>query len=224
MPTTTYLGLTYPALSNAPNVPQDMQTLASGVDSKLVGVITCTSGTRPTVRDGAVIFETDTKRYMAYSSAATAWVCIGSNEVLFARKTADQSVTSSTTLTNDNHLAVSVQANAVYDLRLLITYDGSTSGDLKIQFNVPASAVLVGQAHAPVSTAASQQDYQDFSISAGITINYGVLGATTVGSLSGTLVTSGTAGTVQLQWAQLTSNGTATRILTNSTLRLIRVA
>lgn len=70
MPTTTYLGLTYPALSNAPNVPQDMQNLASGVDTKVSGVILCTSGTRPTTREGAVIYETDTDRMAKYTGSA----------------------------------------------------------------------------------------------------------------------------------------------------------
>jgi hypothetical protein len=79
LPTTTYLGLTYPALSNAPNVPQDMQNLASGVDTKLAGVVICTSATRPTARDGATIYETDTRLYRSYNSSLTSWIVMGSN-------------------------------------------------------------------------------------------------------------------------------------------------
>lgn len=70
MPTTTYLGLAYPSLSNAPNVPQDMQNLAAGVDTKISGVVLCTSGTRPTTREGATIYETDTDRYAKYTGSA----------------------------------------------------------------------------------------------------------------------------------------------------------
>lgn len=69
MPTTTYLGLTYPALSDAPNGPQQMQTLAGNVDSQLGGIIICTSGTRPTSREGAVIYETDTNAVMHYNGS-----------------------------------------------------------------------------------------------------------------------------------------------------------
>lgn len=69
MPTTTYLGLTYPSLSDAPNVPQSMQTMAGNVDTKLGGVILCTSSTRPTAREGATIYETDTDRYARYTGS-----------------------------------------------------------------------------------------------------------------------------------------------------------
>lgn len=71
MPTTTYLGLTYPALSAAPNVPQDMQTIAGQLDAGIGGIILCTSGTRPTAREGATIYETDTNRHMYYDG--TTW-------------------------------------------------------------------------------------------------------------------------------------------------------
>lgn len=37
MPSTTNFGLRYPALGDAPNVPQDMQNLASDVDTLLTG-------------------------------------------------------------------------------------------------------------------------------------------------------------------------------------------
>jgi hypothetical protein len=79
LPNTTYLGLPYPALSSAPNVPQDMQNLAAGVDGKIAGTIICTSTTRPTARDGAYIYETDTRLYRSYNSALSQWIVMGSN-------------------------------------------------------------------------------------------------------------------------------------------------
>ncbi|MET0419318.1 MAG: hypothetical protein ABW022_25170 [Actinoplanes sp.] len=79
MPNTTYLTLPYPSLSNAPNVPQDIQNLASGLDGKLGGVIICTSTTRPPARDGALIYETDTRLYKSYNSSVPAWYTIGTN-------------------------------------------------------------------------------------------------------------------------------------------------
>lgn len=81
MPNTTYLGLPYPQLSNAPNVPQDMQNLAAGADSKLSGVILCTSSTRPTAREGATIYETDTDRYAKYTGSA--WEYVASSRVSY---------------------------------------------------------------------------------------------------------------------------------------------
>jgi hypothetical protein len=69
VPTTTYLGLTYPALSDAPNVPQSLQTLAGNVDSTLGGIIICTSSTRPTTREAAVAYETDTDTIVHYNGS-----------------------------------------------------------------------------------------------------------------------------------------------------------
>lgn len=77
MPNTTNLGLTYPALSAAPNVPQDLQTLAGQLDTKVGGIIICTSVTRPTAREGATIYETDTDKYMSYTGSG--WVTLGQN-------------------------------------------------------------------------------------------------------------------------------------------------
>lgn len=66
MPTTANLGLTYPSLSNAPNVPQDIQTLAAGVDalfgSAYTGAYTpalTAASTNPTLGTGS----TATGRY-----------------------------------------------------------------------------------------------------------------------------------------------------------------
>jgi hypothetical protein len=69
VPNTTYLALPYPALSAAPNVPQDIQGLAGEIDDTLSGIIRCTSSTRPTTREAAVIYETDTDALMHYNGS-----------------------------------------------------------------------------------------------------------------------------------------------------------
>ncbi|QYX81524.1 hypothetical protein [Streptomyces akebiae] len=55
----------------------------------------------------------------------------GMGQVQYARKTADQSKTSTTTLGNDIHLFLPVAANATYNLFLLCIFSGSTMGDIK---------------------------------------------------------------------------------------------
>jgi hypothetical protein len=129
MPNTTYLTLPYPALSNAPNVPQDMQNLATGVDNKLIGVITCTSGTRPTVRDGAVIFETDTKRYMYYSAAGTAWRMLDSHERFAARKTSSIAADSATWTATESGSLISVTPTLTTGLTYKLLFSGAVSSD-----------------------------------------------------------------------------------------------
>lgn len=81
MPTSTNLSLRYPSLSDAPNIPQDVQNLASDVDTKLGGVVLCTSSTRPTAREGAVIYETDTDLLLKYTGSA--WERLASSRISF---------------------------------------------------------------------------------------------------------------------------------------------
>lgn len=74
MPTTTR-GYRYPAGPAAPNVPLDLQNLASDVDSDVADVaaatnIICTSGTRPSSPvEGTEIYETDTNRKYRYDGS-----------------------------------------------------------------------------------------------------------------------------------------------------------
>jgi hypothetical protein len=57
---------------------------------------------------------------------------------LAAVKTVDQSVTSSTTLVNDNVLAVPVAASSTYEFRLFCWFQAAAGGDFKFQFAGPA--------------------------------------------------------------------------------------
>ena len=75
MPTTAN-GLRYPALSAAPNVPQDVQNLASDVDTVYGGLLrrgphVCTSTTRPSSpATGLLIYETDLRCVRLWDGAA----------------------------------------------------------------------------------------------------------------------------------------------------------
>lgn len=143
---------------------------------------------------------------------------------LAAVKTADQSVTSSTTLVNDTQLLVAVAASATYRLDALIYYTGGTTGssDLKLGWTVPAGTTITGGADSVANPLAVAQVFMTQS---------SVLFSATNGagnpfpiSLWGTVVTSGTAGNLQLQWAQNTSSATSTIVKTASLLTLLRVS
>lgn len=130
------------------------------------------------------------------------------------RKTADQSVTSSTTLVNDSHLVLSVVANATYTLFLMCVFSGGTTGDIKFSWGVPSGTVLRWVDQTGTSGLAADLDV------------YSAPGGTTqVGfQIWATVVTSGTAGNIQFRWAQNTSDATATIVRANSHLCLDRVA
>jgi hypothetical protein len=143
---------------------------------------------------------------------------------LCAYKTADESVTSSTAFQDDDHLTVQVEASCVYDLTLVLAYDGATAGDFKYQLVMPAGATVVGVVSGLSTTAAASTD--DFTTSWTGAANLGGIGA---GSTQGTyarglLVVAGTAGTLKVQWAQTVSSGTATRLFTGSFISLRRLS
>lgn len=184
MPTTS-LGLRYPALSAAPNVPADTANLAADANTELLKL-----------------------------------------QPLFARKTGTEPITSNTTLQNDDHLFVSVAASTVYEMSMMLKYDGAAAGDLKIGWSAPAGATLDFTAAALGAAAALYTDDQTFVGDLASTPTFGALGASTnCGLLAhGLLAVGGTAGTFRLTWAQGTSSGTATRLFAGSYLCLRRVA
>lgn len=150
---------------------------------------------------------------------------------LFVRKTANESVTSSATLQNDDHLLLQVAANATYLLELFLIYDGDVTvgaGDIQIGFTFPAGATI-DWTPGGITTGATTQSasvklsHQSTGAGEGVgSVGTGA-GNRVVARATGILQVAGTAGTLQLQWAQLTSSATATTVLANSFLRLKRI-
>jgi hypothetical protein len=137
---------------------------------------------------------------------------------LIADKGADQGVTSSTTLANDSALFVPLAANAKYKVQLEVLYKGGTTGssDLKLGFSVPSGATIAGRA-ITVSN--------PLGVATGYITQSSVLFSATNGTgnpldcaCTFTLTTSGTSGNLQIQWAQNTSSGTATTVMSGSSL------
>ncbi|MFE3762264.1 hypothetical protein ACFXPI_10925 [Streptomyces sp. NPDC059104] len=147
-------------------------------------------------------------------------------------KAADQSVTNSTTNVNDNHLLSAVAANATYIITGMLLYSARTDTDVKIGFSGPSGAAMDWIAHA------QSQDGTGGLASTGVVVDKQSIGNTSfplggfgaenttimTAPLWGRLVTSSTAGTFQLNWAQRVSNATASIMRANSWILLTRVA
>lgn len=144
---------------------------------------------------------------------------------LFVRKTASESVLNSTTLQDDDHFTFSVEANSIYEIMGMLLYDGSTTGDLKLTFSAPASSSLniVWNVNASTSVTSNSAPGTGNFTPGNPTFTFGCVGVGTSqgASLLGMLVTSATAGTLKLTWAQGTLDAAnATRILQESYMRL----
>jgi hypothetical protein len=145
---------------------------------------------------------------------------------VYVAKTANETVTSSATLQNDDHLALAVSASATYVVNLFLIIDGSLAGDFKMGFTGPAGATMDWVIAAQGTGATTTNGNQSFAYqSLATSDNAGTIGAGSklIIRPQGTLVVSTTAGTLQLQWAQNTSDATATTLYAGSWLRLERV-
>lgn len=139
--------------------------------------------------------------------------------VLAANTTA---VNNSTALV-DSGLSVSVAANKTYKLTGFIIVDSGTTPDLKYGFSGPAGATLTWITNGIITGTASAQTI-DRSMktigSAPVAIGVGA-GAGVVSAMPfGTLITSATAGTFKLQFAQNTADVSDTKILAGSWIEL----
>lgn len=137
-------------------------------------------------------------------------------------KPADQPLTSSTAMQNDTALFLPVAAGATYDFGCYLDYEaaGPGTGDLAWTWALPAGATL---------------RYASGHVNSGAFVFTSYLGSATViasgqgagnilaVTMEGSLVTGSTAGTLQLRWAQNTSNATPTIVHAQSKIRLTRI-
>jgi hypothetical protein len=196
--TPTY-GLHYPTLSDAPDVPQWVQDLAEDVETQLA--------------------------ILAAAKANTTQLPV------FIRKPSNESVTSSITLQDDNDFAFAVAANSVYILESYLIYtgaiDGGTgAGGMRMQFTGPAGAAMTWTNFGG-NTVGGVTAYN--VVAESLTAGAPRAVPTNAGTAmtcqpKGTLVTSGTSGTLQFRWAQGSTNATATVLQANSWMKLTKIA
>lgn len=144
------------------------------------------------------------------------------------RKSTTETVTSSIALQDDDELFSPVEANATYKVDLALIHSSGTSGDIKITFTGPTGASMtwgVISANIGATSSATVPDSNMQGRAIGEVAEFGGanLGATTA-YVSGTLVTSGTAGTLQFQWAQRVSDAAATQVRAGTCLEVRRIA
>lgn len=141
-------------------------------------------------------------------------------ETISKVKTSRETVTSSTTLQDDNDFSFSVKANTTYLIESNLTMVAPSSGGFKWACTVPSGAS--GRVSSYLSNGSSYNT-ADTDITTGSGANTGTtVGNTALFQIIG-YVTTTTAGTLNLQWSQHTSNATATYIERGSTMILTEV-
>jgi len=136
----------------------------------------------------------------------------------FTRKTADESVTSSTTLQNDDHLFFSVGANEVWVFEIYAVGQAKKGKDFRFAVTAPAGSTCLISASEWINLTSSRSGTCGTAIT-------GISGNDTDQPylITGYVSTDDTAGTVQLQWAQNETEPTASILRQNTYLVAHRV-
>ena len=134
-------------------------------------------------------------------------------------KGSNGSVTSSTTLQNDDDFSFSIAASETWKGSIFLDISAGGSGGFKCDFTVPSGASgsmammssMAGVNIANVSVATGGGFTMGITAGRGLALNF-------------TITNSTNAGTVQFRFAQNASNGTATTVRGGSLMNIVRTA
>lgn len=184
---------------------------------------------RPTVGDQVLLVQSGTGNWWATGRTASAASPIG--EPLFKYKAAHTDRASTTTLTDDPDLTMTLDANAVWVVEFHLHYAATDTARFRTAWTVPASAAgnrsAVGPDQGVILSSTSAGGAGRWGVhNFGTTATYGTRDSATnqcVAVEEATVITT-TAGTCALQWSQVTSSATATRLAQGSWMRAVRLA
>jgi len=146
---------------------------------------------------------------------------------LIVRKPSDESLTSNITLQNDDHLLLAVGVSEVWKFKLSILYRSSTTADFKMAFTFPGGEIAaMGVTKGNTVSTAICVSFEGSSSPAAGSNNIDGLSAaqSSYFEIDGVYINGGSAGNLQFQWAQASSDATATKVMTNSSLWAVKLA
>lgn len=183
----------------------------------------------PAVGDQVMLIESSQGSWWAAGRPATADVGIG--QFQFARKTADDAVPNSLTMTNDSQLFLPVAANAVYTIDGQIFLLGAdVTSDFRLGYSYPASAEIHFGGPGPHTglTTGGGGDAEFVARQSpdvlSTFIPYGTSTSRLGFPLKGLLIVGATAGTLRVQWARNVTGSGAVTVRAASWLKLHRMS
>lgn len=145
------------------------------------------------------------------------------------RTTDSTPINNSTALVSDSTLVIALPTAGRFHFEAVLFYDSSTAADFKAAFTIPAAATMRWGGVGPSTTVAGGVGTGQFSTTAvsGTAIAYGSSGVGAANAqflkISGAVLLGGTAGNLQLQYAQNTADPTDLVVRTHSRLLAWRV-
>jgi hypothetical protein len=136
------------------------------------------------------------------------------------RKTATESVTSSTTMQDDDHLSFVCPANKTHVGEIVLFVEtGAEAADLLVEMTTSTGTLIVGVHGLASTTTAETGDMNALAGGSGTDILIGIdAGFATTAVLKFIVTAGGTDATVKFRWAQGVSSATATSVLAGSHL------
>lgn len=145
----------------------------------------------------------------------------GIGQVLYKRKTLDETINNVGVLQNDDELSVSLPSLAgSWEFWLHAIYNSGVTPDFQFSFTLPSGATM---AQNTFICGGSGSAIQHGALSSGGTGGVDGLGADAALDFWGTLVGTGTGGPVTFRWAQQTATVANTIVRAGSSLRFWRM-
>jgi hypothetical protein len=145
--------------------------------------------------------------------------------IKYARKPANETLSSNTTVQLDDDLAITVASNAVYEIKVVMFIASQTTTDFKFGFATPAGATFDYIVNGTDVAGTGYTNATCYPWASGSPSGLAGLGGNTApGMVDGLLVVGGTSGSFRLQWAQNTSGASGTTLLAGSYMIGRRVA
>lgn len=230
--TTTDQGITRPVDADSADNPVAFINELSGVEPRLVRTYTNEADRT------AKMISLSENNISGLASEDRVEVYNGSAHIsLFSRgifankyRTADAAaINNSTALVNDAVLFAALPTAGRFQFDLTLFYDSSSTADFKLAFTIPAGATMQWGGIGPsvsVSTGVGTAQFLATTVS-GTSVPYGGNGTGSANSVTliarGGVVMGGTAGNLQVQYAQQTLDATNTIVRAHSRLQVWRV-
>ena len=215
---------------------QDVLRLRTGTVSALNanGTVSVTLNgatvTNVPVLSGALVLVGAVVQMLSYRGSLLVIGVTASSKQVIIKSGEQNSATSSTALGNDTELFFTAAANATYLVDAYLSYGGAQAGDIRVAWSVPSGASASRYILAPQAGMTSNVNTAMVAIRRAATTQQvaGASGGTdndfTDWQEKTIIRTGSTAGTVQLQFGQGTSSGTATVMHGDSFLIIERIA
>ncbi len=212
--------------TNNPNSGAILDINGTGSQSAML-VPRDTTANRPSGTNGMIRYNTTTAHFEGYQDGE--WLMLSPTQYVY--KTTNESVSSSTTFQNDDHLTYPLKANAKYLFEIHGFYDNNTGSkdNIRIRLTGPSSQnfffyeINIYANYGDITAGWSY--YNDYSSYTNPSVSTNKVSSSQPGrfNLRGVIETGANAGNLTLQWTQNSSETTAIRVLKGSFMKITRI-